>query len=160
MGWGWGTGAPVRDASWHAGRAWLFLLKVAIVAASLSRREPIVANTTEKLDQDARYRVKGWPGIAFFIHGFPKRVEPITTLGTCDDSLCACRDDENELHEIETGETDEIEQDETCGRVLVVMVGDDTRHEVDVNDLTKLRESDYCHSCGQTGCGHDVREDE
>jgi hypothetical protein len=118
-----------------------------------------MANTNEtKLDTEARYAVKGWPGIAFFIHGFPARLEPVTALGTCEDSLCACREDENELHEIETGETDEIEQDETCGRVIVVMVGDDRKHEIDTDDLTKLDDLDYCAECGQIGCGHDGRD--
>lgn len=101
-------------------------------------------NTT-KLDQDARYAVKGWKGIAFRIYGFPKRWEPETAIIPDHDT--------GEDVEIETGEGEWIEQDESCGRVLVVMVGDDRRHEVDVEDLTPLAEDAYCGSCGQIGCG-------
>lgn len=112
------------------------------------------------LDLKARYVPKGFGGVAFFIRGFPKRVEPITSLGECDDDDCDCHTDENKLHEIETGETEEIEQDESCGRVLVTMVGDDRIFEVEVEDLTKLRGDEYCHSCGQVGCGCDLRDPE
>lgn len=47
--------------------------------------------------------------------------------------------------------------DEMCPEhdncVKVVMVGDDHRHHVDVDDLEKIGEGDYCSSCGQIGCG-------
>lgn len=101
--------------------------------------------TNVKLDKGARYSVKGYRGVAFFIYGFPKRWEPETAIVTDHDI--------GEDIEIETGEGEWIEQDESCGRVLVVMVGDDTRHEVDVEDLTALAEDAYCDSCGQIGCG-------
>ena len=116
------------------------------------------ATKTTKLDQDARYRVAGYEGIAFYVWGFPKRWEPYMSLETCDDEYCSCREDENELHEVDTGEGEWVEQDETCGRVLVVMVGDDTKHEVDVEDLTVLDPLAYCASCGQIGCTHDGRD--
>lgn len=44
---------------------------------------------------------------------------------------------------------------EPTGMVIVVMVGDDARHVVDPADLTALGDLDYCHVCGQVGCGHD-----
>jgi hypothetical protein len=44
-------------------------------------------------------------------------------------------------------------------RVEAVMVGDDTVHNVDVEDLTELPADAYCHECGQVGCGWDVRAD-
>lgn len=84
------------------------------------------------LDTDAHYTVSGWDGIAFYVYGFPKVW------------------DQDE----QTWES----QGEECGRVLVVMVGDDRKHEVDVEDLTLLPETDYCAGCGQVGCGHDGRD--
>lgn len=117
-------------------------------------------NDTEKLDRKARYKVKGHEGIAFFIRGFPERWEPYTALVECSDEDCDCHEDENELHEEDTGEGEWVEQDETCGRVIVTMVGDDGKHEVDIEDLTKLKGDEYCHSCGQVGCGHDTRDED
>lgn len=38
--------------------------------------------------------------------------------------------------------------------VLAVMVGDDVRHHVDVDDLEPVEDDDYCGGCGQIGCGH------
>ena len=111
-----------------------------------------MSETTSKLDTDARYRVKGWNGIAFFIHGFPKRWEPDTIL--VEDS------ETGQEHEEDTGEGEWVEQTEACGRVIVVMVGDDSKHEVDVEDLTPLRRSEYCGSCGQVGCGHDAPDED
>jgi hypothetical protein len=88
---------------------------------------------TARLDRDATFSVKGWDGIAFYVHSFPKVWAPYD------------EDDQSE------GEWEE--QDETCGRVNVVMVGDDRKYEVDVSDLTKLDEGGYCAGCGQIGCG-------
>lgn len=105
-----------------------------------------------KLDQDARYRVAGWDGIAFYVHGFPKVWEPYMAL---------CEDPETgQEYEEDTGEGEWTEQDEACGRVLVVMVGDDTKREVDIADLTPLDDLAYCASCGQIGCTHDGRDRE
>ena len=38
--------------------------------------------------------------------------------------------------------------------VLAVMVGDDHRHHVDLDDLTEIDDDDYCGGCGQTGCAY------
>jgi hypothetical protein len=111
-----------------------------------------------KLDLDARYVVAGYKGIAQYIYGFPKRWEPYMTFTTCDDPSCVCHDGADQEHEVDSGEGEWVEQDETCGRVIMVMVGDDTKREVDISDLTKLGDLDYCASCGQVGCGHDGRE--
>lgn len=54
----------------------------------------------------------------------------------------------------------EAERDEEgelvrCGdNVVAVMVGDDRKHVIDRGDLINLDEDDYCHTCGQVGCGH------
>ena len=80
------------------------------------------------LDFNARYRVDGIPGIAFYLTGFYSEPDEDT---------------------IWTG----FERvDET--RVIAIMVGDDRKHIVDVSDLTLLNENDYCPECGQIGCTH------
>jgi hypothetical protein len=96
------------------------------------------------LDLDGRYAVRGWKGIAFRIDGFPRRFEPYTAL--------AVDEETGEEYEEETGEGEWVEQDESCGRVVVIMVGDDREHEVDVEDLTPLADGEYCGSCGSIGC--------
>jgi hypothetical protein len=75
------------------------------------------------------YTVRGWSGIAFYVQGW--ETEP---------------DEDTEWSGYET----------RTGRVLVVMVGDDRQHAVDADDLTPLAEDEFCHSCGQIGCGHNV----
>ncbi len=99
----------------------------------------------EPLNLDARYTVRGWKGIAFRISGFPRRFEPYTAL--------AIDEETGEEYEADTGEGEWIEQDSSCGRVVVVMVGDNRKHEVDVEDLTPLAEDAWCSDCGQVGCG-------
>lgn len=37
---------------------------------------------------------------------------------------------------------------------IVQMVGDDRRHRVDLDSLTRLEDSQFCGGCGQIGCGH------
>lgn len=86
----------------------------------------------EPLDFDARYTVDGWDGIAFYLRGYVE--EP----------------------DADTEWTGLLVTDRE--RVRAVMVGDDREHIVDVSDLTKLGEDDYCHVCGQIGCEHDGRE--
>jgi hypothetical protein len=84
------------------------------------------------LDFDARYRVKGWTGVAFFATGYSTRQEAI--------------------YSEDGGEIIEYEEVEDTNRAVVVMVGDDTKHTVDIADLTKLDEGEYCPECGQIGC--------
>lgn len=49
---------------------------------------------------------------------------------------------------------DEEPEPVETGRALVVMVGDDHVYAVDPDDMTPIAEEDYCHACGQIGCGH------
>lgn len=97
----------------------------------------------EHLDTEARYEVRDWPGVAVRIDGYPRKWEPYTYQ------------DEDGL-EIDSEEEGEWIEDE--GQVIVVMVGDDKRHTVDVEDLTKLDDLAYCLECGQVGCTRDGRE--
>jgi hypothetical protein len=63
---------------------------------------------------------------------------------------------ENQLIEFtddETGDVFEEFEDVRTGRVVVRMVGDDTKHVVDIEDCESIPEDSYCSSCGQIGCG-------
>lgn len=88
---------------------------------------------TTAIDFDARYTVDGCRGVAWWI-------APLMIADTFDDGE-------------ETGETYPSDT-----QVIAVMVGDDRRHTVDIDDLTAIAEDDYCHVCGQIGCGHDGRD--
>jgi len=47
------------------------------------------------------------------------------------------------------------------GRIIAHMVGDDRAHTLDVDDVHKLDDSEYCAECGQIGCGwHTISEDD
>lgn len=112
----------------------------------------------DKLDRSARYTAKGFEGCALIVRGFPKVWEPCIALVECQDADCDCHTNENKLHEEDTGEGEWVEQDESCGRVIVTMVGDDGKHEIDIEDLKKIDDLDYCGVCGQIGCTHDGRD--
>lgn len=73
------------------------------------------------------YAVRGYRGVAFAVLGW--ETEP---------------DDATEWSGME----------ERTGRVVVVMIGDDRRHVVDLSDLSPLAADDYCAECGQVGCRH------
>ncbi len=102
------------------------------------------------IDLDGNYRVKSWKlAVAVYVAGYPQVWEPDTYLCTDDDG--------NEWEqEDECGEGEWVDDTE-CGDVLVVMVGDDRKHRVSVDDLELLGDLDYCAECGQIGCGHDGR---
>ena len=77
------------------------------------------------------YQVRGYAGIAWRVHGL----------------------------ELETFETDDGDPDwRETGRLVCVMVGDDSRFAFDPEDVTALDEDAFCHVCGQVGCTHDGRE--
>lgn len=101
-----------------------------------------------KLDFSKRYEVKGFPRIACFLVGYPKVWEPVYYVHTDEDGV---------EHEEDSGEGEWIDDTE-CGRVLAIMVGDDYKHSVDIDDLVPLDDLDYCAECGQVGCTHDGRD--
>ncbi len=101
------------------------------------------------IDLDGVFTVKRWPGVAVRVYGYPQVWEPCLVL--CQD------DDGNEWEEEAYGEG-EWADDTECGEVLVVMVGDDHKHRVAIDDLIPLGELDYCAECGQVGCQHDGRD--
>lgn len=77
------------------------------------------------------YRVDRYDGIAWSVYGW--ETEP---------------DEDTEWTGIE----------ERTGRVVAVMIGDDRRFSIDVDEIHAIDEDEYCHECGQIGCCHDGRE--
>lgn len=101
-----------------------------------------------KIDFNARYTVRGYRGVAFYLKGYAQRFEPYTFLAVDD----------------ETGEDIDVpdpygegEYVDDYENVIAVMVGDDREHTVSVEDITRLDDEAYCHECGQVGCTHDGR---
>ena len=88
-------------------------------------------------DFTARYRVEGWPAVAVYAYSYVKT--PLVDEET------------GELVRDWLGDCDEAYDIDT-DRVSVIMVGDDIEHHVDVSDLVKIDEEDYCCGCGQIGC--------
>lgn len=88
------------------------------------------------IDFDARYSVAGYEGIAFYLRGYVEHVVESEVYHEDADLYeyvpMLVVDDQN---------------------VIAVMVGDDREHIVDVDDLTKIDDEDYCSGCGQIGCG-------
>ena len=77
------------------------------------------------VDFDARYAVAGRGGVAFYLDRYY-----------------------NDGRVDEDGEPLEID----TSRVVAVMVGDDQEWVVDVDQLRKLSDDEYCSGCGQIGC--------
>lgn len=104
--------------------------------------------TPEPLDFGARYAVDGHDGVAWRLVSHPMA-----------ERECAGHEaHENDEH---AGIGEVLYCDGTCvepeldeERVIAVMVGDDRGHVVDVSDLTKLDDNQFCSECGQIGCGH------
>ena len=81
----------------------------------------------EKAFPASAYTVAGYRGIAWHAYGW-------------------------ETQPTQDTEWDGIE--ERTGLVVCVMVGDDRRFTFGPEELTPLRDDDYCGTCGQIGCGH------
>lgn len=93
-------------------------------------------------------KVRRFGAVACRVVGFPKVWEPTMVYAT----------DPETGDEYETEDPDgegEWVDDAASGRVVVIMVGDDTRHTVDADDCTAIAREDYCGECGQIGCTHD-----
>jgi hypothetical protein len=92
-----------------------------------------------------RYMVKGWRGVAWFVRGAEiERAEVWIDDATEEDP--------------ENGYWDTEEQ--RSGMLVMTMVGDDSQHLVDAEDITELTREEYCGECGQIGCTHDGYERE
>lgn len=115
------------------------------MSVSLSKETPI--------DFDARYKVEEYGGVAFYLLGYATRSVPVMYISTFNDD--GEYDPDGEEREVESDEFDEVEDRQW---VRAVMVGDDTVHIVEVDDLTVIGEDDYCSECGQVGCTADGRD--
>ena len=95
------------------------------------------------MDTNTRYKVDGWDGIAWCFAGYPRRWEPYTYLAVDEETgeECEALSDDGEW----------VDKDDS-GRVLMVMVGDDRKFEVDESTCTPIADDAYCASCGQIGC--------
>lgn len=102
----------------------------------------------EAIDFDAHYAVAGHAGIAFYLIGYGTMEYYEGDFLICDNPEC-----DHAMSEMcwSEGDTSLITDHDW---VRAVMVGDDRVHEIDVDDLTMIEEDDYCHECGQIGCGH------
>lgn len=77
---------------------------------------------------EGAFTIRGWRGVAWHVLGW------------------------------ETEATEDTEWDGIyvrTGRVVAVMVGDDSYFTFDPEDVEPLARKDYCGSCGQIGCAHD-----
>ena len=105
-----------------------------------------------ELDMSARYSVAGYVGVAFRLLGWSPEDQYEGDVIVCDDEDC-----DHALSEMCWAEGGwSIVQSDSI--VRAVMIGDDREHLVDVGDLTLIADEDYCHECGQLGCGHDGRD--
>jgi hypothetical protein len=106
---------------------------------------------TDSVDFTARYTVDGYPGVAFWLKEYDRTEQYEGDVVVCDDEEC-----DHQLSEMcwTVGDTSLVYDLE---RVIAVMVGDDRAHTVDVADLTKINEDDFCGDCGQVGCVADGR---
>lgn len=85
------------------------------------------------------YHVAGHGGIAWRVLGWETQLQEIYHAG----DTAGGEDDFYEYEQMRTGD------------VVCVMVGDDAHWVFDPSDLTSLDGLEYCHVCGQIGCGHD-----
>ena len=91
------------------------------------------------IDMDTRYRVEGWPQVAVWIKDYAFDLKEVITEDVDEDGEDIFFTD--------------YEQVTDTSRVIVVMVGDDREHTVDVDELVKIDDDAYCSCCGQIGCG-------
>jgi hypothetical protein len=104
--------------------------------------------TEHGIDFDARYRVTTMPGVAFYLNGWQQVWENGTYFTIDADGVEYMEDDADEGEWID---------DPDHRMVRAVMVGDDTEHIVDRDDLVVIADDDYCSECGQIGCTADGR---
>ncbi len=97
-------------------------------------------------DVNKRYKVSHYPGVAFYVRGWPQRWEADEYLVT---------DDGGEEVYVESSDGEWV--DDVGEMVEMVMVGDDRGHLIDLNDISVLDDDEYCSECGQIGCTHDGR---
>jgi hypothetical protein len=99
----------------------------------------IKVNGTERnIDFDAHYKVDGHKGISFYLLGWFAEHEL------------------NHIYDEDDNNGFELELEPNYNYVVAVMVGDDRKHKVAIEDIELLGEEEFCRSCGQIGCGCNV----
>lgn len=108
-----------------------------------------IEDFTPDVMENGRFTVDGYRGIAFYIHQWAQKAVPLSSHIEIGDE----EDYANTYEVIE--EIDEWEwiDDPDSQMMEVVMVGDDRVHTVDIAEMTLINEDEYCHECGQIGCG-------
>jgi hypothetical protein len=96
-------------------------------------------------------KVRGFQGIACYTAGHPKVFVP---------GIDTYIDDDGEEFEAESDDPELGEWIDDENKLYVVMVGDDHKHVVDVDDVEELPTSEFCHECGQIGCCQAVYADD
>jgi hypothetical protein len=96
--------------------------------------------TTREINFKAHYQVAGYRGIAFYLRGYAVTREPL---------MCFAEDEDGNEIEIASGDFEDVEDRE---HVVAVMVGDDRKHIVSVDDIEAIPEISFCRDCGQIGC--------
>jgi hypothetical protein len=105
----------------------------------------VTTDVIETFDMDAFYTWPSFgPGVSWVAHGWVKHWDPWLFLAEDEDG--------NEYEVEEPGEGEWIERPD-LGMVVVTMVGDDRKFEAPVDELVVLDEEEFCHGCGQIGCG-------
>jgi hypothetical protein len=103
------------------------------------------------MEKGKHYRVAGWSaGVAWYFFGYPKVWEEITSM-EYDPDL----DREVEIH---TGEGEWVDGWEERGEAIMIMVGDDQKFTVSIEDCTEISDLEFCRDCGQIGCTSNVYE--
>lgn len=102
------------------------------------------------IDASACYVRAGMPGVAYRIVGPAQDDLPGNEIIVCDDEDCDHMTSDLCWAYIDP-ETEDSETD-----VIVVMVGDDHKERVPVEELAPLPDDAYCRGCGQVGCESDV----
>lgn len=103
----------------------------------------------KELDFSKHYRVEDSPGIAWYLHSPVMEREPECTGHPADYD-----DPMGETVYCDGSCNDEPIESDT--QVYAVMVGDDRKHIIDIEDLVPIEEEDFCRDCGQIGCGHNI----
>lgn len=103
------------------------------------------------VDFDVHYRVAGYGGVAFYLLGYAQ-------ITTQPEAELVCEDDDCDHDEWFCWSMPDPFTADDLERVRAVMVGDDTVHVVEVEDLTALPREDFCGECGQVGCAWDGYE--
>ena len=88
----------------------------------------------EAISKGTRLTVDGYRGIAFYVHEYPI----VESTEEWDDEF----------------ECEVLVETEDFDWAVMVMVGDDREHIIDISDLTPLDDDEYCRECGQIGCAH------